>query len=126
MRLGTASVAQAAKGHPMAWAFLVFADVPFQLSLDNLGRMADVVETDVAFDPVDVGLFGADGIVFDPDGVTDSIEQFPRSWFHRLFHLQQVCLLWFSLDNMFTWRDRVFRKRTRAGPLFGRFPQMQL
>ena len=34
------------------------------------------MEVDVAFDPVDVGLFGADGIVFDPDAVTDSISSF--------------------------------------------------
>jgi len=84
------------------------------------------VEIDVAFDPADVGLLRADGIVFDPDGVTDSIEQFLRSWFHRLFHLQQVCLSRSSLDNMFTWRDRVYRKRTRAGLSYGRFPQIQL
>jgi hypothetical protein len=44
----------------------------FDLGSAHLGRMADVVEVDVAFDPVDVGLFGADGIMFDPDGVTGS------------------------------------------------------
>jgi len=37
-------------------------------------------EKDVAFDPVDVGLLRADGIVFEANGVTDSIEQFLGSW----------------------------------------------
>ena len=40
----------------------------------HLVGVALVVEEDEAADPVDVGLFGADGVVFDPDGVTDLIE----------------------------------------------------
>jgi len=63
--------------------------------------------------------------VFFPLAVADDDRPL-RSWFHRLFHLQQACLLQFPLYNILTWRDRVFRKKTRAGLLCGRFPQMQL
>lgn len=41
----------------------------------HFGRVAQVVELDGAFDPVDVGLFGADGVMFEADGVADLIEQ---------------------------------------------------
>ena len=34
--------------------------------------MADIAKEDVAFDPVDVALLGANGIVFEADGVTDT------------------------------------------------------
>jgi hypothetical protein len=34
--------------------------------------MFQVVKENVTFDPVDVGLLGADGIVFEADGVTDT------------------------------------------------------
>jgi len=44
--------------------------------------VAFVVEEDVAFDPVYVGPFGADGVVFVPDGVTDLVEQFFGSVVH--------------------------------------------
>ena|GEM_PF-6961812 len=36
--------------------------------------MTSVVEKDVTLDPVHVSLFGADGIVFDLNGITDLIE----------------------------------------------------
>jgi hypothetical protein len=35
----------------------------------HLGRVADIVEVDVAFAPVETGFFGADGVVFEADGV---------------------------------------------------------
>ena len=46
---------------------------------------------DVAFDPADVGLLGANGIVFEADGVANTstklsaglVEQFLESCFHR-------------------------------------------
>lgn len=42
-----------------------------------------VVEEDVAFDPVFVGLFGAVGVVFETDGVGDLVEEFAgRLWLH--------------------------------------------
>lgn len=48
----------------------------FDLSSAHLMRVPDVVEKDVALNPVDVGLLCADGIVFEADGASDSIEQF--------------------------------------------------
>jgi len=36
-----------------------------------------VVEQDIASDPTDVGFFGADGIVFDSQLITDAVMQFP-------------------------------------------------
>jgi len=39
----------------------------------HLVGVALVAEEDKAADPVDVGLFGADGIVFDSDGITDTL-----------------------------------------------------
>jgi hypothetical protein len=38
--------------------------------------MALFVEEDIAFDPFDVGLFGAIGVVFDADDVGDLLEEF--------------------------------------------------
>ena len=40
----------------------------------HLLGVALVVEEDEAFDPVDVGLFGADGVVLEADGLTNLIE----------------------------------------------------
>ena len=34
------------------------------------------VEEDVSFDPLQVGLFGAEGIVFEVEGVADLIKEF--------------------------------------------------
>jgi len=36
--------------------------------------MALVVKEDVAFDPTNVGLFGADGVMFEANGIADLIE----------------------------------------------------
>ena len=44
--------------------------------------VAFVVEEDEAFDPVDVGLFSADGGVFDAQRIPDLVQQFPGFWFH--------------------------------------------
>jgi hypothetical protein len=41
----------------------------------NLGRMGHVMEVDVAFDPVDVGLLGATGVMLWADGITNLVEQ---------------------------------------------------
>ena len=57
----------------------------------HFGRLADIVKEDVAFDPVDVGLLGTDGVVFEADGVANTstklsaglVEQFLGSCFHR-------------------------------------------
>jgi len=44
----------------------------FHFGSAHFGRMADIVKEDVAFDPADVGLLSANGIVFEADGVTDT------------------------------------------------------
>ena len=41
----------------------------------QLARMAQLVKADVAFDPVDVGGFGADGIALEADGVAYLVEK---------------------------------------------------
>jgi hypothetical protein len=38
--------------------------------------MPFVVEQDKAFDPVHIGLFGANAVVFEPDFMADLIEEF--------------------------------------------------
>jgi len=42
----------------------------------HLGRMTLVVKEDEAADPVHVGLFGANGIVFEVDSVAHLVEEF--------------------------------------------------
>ena len=42
----------------------------------HLGGVADIVEVDVALDPIDIGFFGADGVVFEADGISHLVEQF--------------------------------------------------
>jgi len=44
--------------------------------------VAFVVEQDEAFDPVDRGLFSADGGVFEAQRIPDPVQQFPGFWFH--------------------------------------------
>jgi len=34
------------------------------------------------FHPGDIGLFGADGVVFEPDGLADLVQEFPGTLFH--------------------------------------------
>jgi len=43
----------------------------FDVGSAHLIRVPDAVERDVAFDPVDVALLRAGGIVFEANGVTD-------------------------------------------------------
>ena len=45
--------------------------------------VADLVDVHVALDPVDIGFSGADGAVFEANGVANLVEQFLGSWFHR-------------------------------------------
>ena len=57
---------------------------------DDFGRaqvfgVAFVMEEDEAFDPIHIGFFGADGIVFEADGVAKLIEEFGRV-FRRVIH----------------------------------------
>ena len=47
----------------------------FDFRGSHIFGMSFVVEEDEAFDPVDVGFLGADGVVFEADGLTNSIEQ---------------------------------------------------
>ena len=46
------------------------------------GGVAFVVEQDEPFDPVDVGLFSANGGLFDAQRIPDLVQQFPGFWFH--------------------------------------------
>jgi len=57
----------------------------FDFGCGHGGGVAEFVEADEACDPVDVGLFGADGVVFEAQRIADLIEQFPGCWlwFHR-------------------------------------------
>ena len=48
----------------------------FDFGVAHRFGVAFVVEQDVSFDPLGVGLFGADGVLFISDGVTDLVEQF--------------------------------------------------
>jgi hypothetical protein len=59
-----------------------------------------VMEEDVAFDPVAVGLFGAVGVVFEAQGVGDLVEEFSRGF---LFH-KVLTLFW----GVFIMRLRLF------------------
>jgi len=43
-----------------------------------------IMEEDIAFDPIFVGLFGAVGVVFEANGIRDLIEEFARGF---LFHM---------------------------------------
>jgi hypothetical protein len=43
----------------------------------HLGWMALSVEQDKALDPVGVGVFDPDGIVFETDGVAHVVKEFP-------------------------------------------------
>jgi len=44
--------------------------------------VAFVVEEDEAFDPVDIGLFSADGGVFEAQRIPDLVQRFRGFWFH--------------------------------------------
>jgi len=52
------------------------------LSRPHVFGVPFVVEKDVALDPTDVGLFGANRIMLEPDGVTYTIEQLLGTFFH--------------------------------------------
>ncbi len=48
----------------------------FNLRDAHLFGVAFVVEKDEAFDPIDIGFFGAEGVVFEAEGVAHLIQQF--------------------------------------------------
>ena len=48
----------------------------------HVARVLFMVEQDVAPDPADVGLFGADRVVFEADGVADLVEEFFGAFVH--------------------------------------------
>ncbi len=57
--------------------------------------VAFVMEEDVAFNPVFVGLLGAVGVVFGANGVGDLVEEFAgRFWLQTLSHKRWVANLW--------------------------------
>jgi hypothetical protein len=56
----------------------------------HLPGVTFIVEQDVAPGPTDVGLFGANRVVFDPDDITHLVEQFPGAFVH--FKLMGGCV----------------------------------
>ena len=53
---------------------------PLDVNGGQLGGVPLAKINDVAFNPIDISLLGADGIVLDPDAVTHLIEQAARLW----------------------------------------------
>lgn len=51
----------------------------------TVGRRLGFLARRASADPVYVGVFGADGIVFEADGIPHLVEQFFGSWFHPAF-----------------------------------------
>ena len=79
----------------------------FYLRHAHLLGMEFIMEEDVAPDPVHVGLFGADGIVLELDGIAHLIQEFLGALF-RTWHP----FLWFApivLYNLlvYNWLDRI-------------------
>ena len=66
----------------------------FHLCGAHVLGVALVVEKDVAFDPVDVGLLGADGVVLQADDVANLIEQFLGTLFHFEASFRKFVLAW--------------------------------
>ncbi len=52
------------------------AEERFNLGIGHFPGVPLVVEEDEAFDPIDVGVFGADAVVEDPGVLADLVEQF--------------------------------------------------
>jgi hypothetical protein len=74
----------------------------FDFGEAHVSGVAFVVKEDVAFDPVHVGLFGADGIVLEAQNVADLIEQFFRRRLHGFFlheHLDRLRFLFYNGVN---------------------------
>ena len=67
----------------------------------HFGGVADAVEVDVAFDPIGIGFFGADGVVFEADGVAHPVEQFFVGWLHHV-PLIRFDFLWIPLYDEVT------------------------
>ena len=55
----------------------------FYFGSAHFGRMTHAVEKDVALDPVDVGLLGADRVMLEADGVANLIQKFFGVLFRR-------------------------------------------
>jgi hypothetical protein len=63
----------------------------------HLGRVADFVAVDVAFDPVGIGLFGADGLVFEADGVPSAGSGQARTWSSGFLSVDSIVSLQYAL-----------------------------
>ncbi len=70
----------------------------FDFGCTHFARVAFVVEEDKALDPIYIGLFGANGIVFEADGVAHLVKEF----FLGLFHRFSICDWRFSIVWMET------------------------
>ena len=58
----------------------------FDFGDTHLLGVAFVVEEDEAFDPANVCLFGADGVMLAADGITHLIEEFLGAFLRGLIH----------------------------------------
>ena len=66
-------------GRPMGQTFTFKMEddaIPRDQRIAHFSRVSFLVKVGIAFDPVHMGLFGTDGVVFDPYGVTLLIEHF--------------------------------------------------
>jgi len=66
----------------------------------HLGRVAYIVEVDVAFDPIDVGFFGADGVVFEADGVADTFDKLSAGLVEEFLRFGSIGVPPDSVDNL--------------------------
>jgi len=56
----------------------------FDFRAVHLGRVAFVEKEDEASDPIDISFFSTDRVMFDPQGMTDLIQQFGRLAGHQV------------------------------------------
>ena len=96
----------------------------FDLGAAHFPRMAFVVEEDVAFDPVNIGLLGADGVVFAPDGLTDLVKELLGAFLHYASRIA-VDSERLVLYNFYKGCPRSFRKMSCMGILYGKIPDSQ-
>ena len=63
-------------GHERSIAHAVYArEVGLALEPISLARVSLAMEMDEAFNPIEVSLLGAEGILLDPNSVADAVEQ---------------------------------------------------
>lgn len=96
----------------------------FDFGRPHLVRVAFAMEQDKAPDPVHVGVFGADGVVFKAQGIADLVEKFLGSWFHWCSSVPPAGLTHFGFRPILLVSQvpRALRKRVRMRILYGKIP----